>query len=263
MPPLSDCVDSLQHALAGIAALRASQSDGGGAVAGGSKGIFSSFNSSKIVSSSSSSISATTINDSSTSTISSVGAALTRARLTFAASSTNASSGSISPLPMAQDIVTYRALLYDLLINVIPGKKKTVKGRYDKYDTARKDFATNVALPNLDYGKFPSDEDDRLLFMEWHGGNTPKGASMVALNRFADKYHRDPRKGKEVLSLEEQHATFDAASANLDSFVTVEKPIRGAPIRYRFRKSAGNDKWDGFPGAVGLEKRNLTSLPFC
>ena len=93
--------------------------------------------------------------------------------------------------------------------------------------------------------------------MEWHGGNTPKGASMVALNRFADKYHRDPRKGKEVLSLEEQHATFDAASANLDSFVTVEKPIRGAPIRYRFRKSAGNDKWDGFPGAVGLEGKTL------
>ena len=51
-------------------------------------------------------------------------------------------------------------------------------------------------MPNLDYGKFPSDKDDLVLFMEWHGGDTPKGASKAALNSFADKYHRDPRKGK-------------------------------------------------------------------
>ena len=242
-----DCADPLGDALAGIAVLRASQSDGGGMVAGGSRGSSSSSNSSKMGQSSSSSTSST----------SSVGAALSRARLTFAASSTKSSSASISPLPMAQDIVTYRALLYDLLVNVIPGRKKTARGRYDKYDTARKDYASNVALPNLDYGKFPSNEDDRVLFMLWNGGDTPKGASKGALGRFADKYHRDPRKGKEALSLEEQHAIFAAASANLDSFVTVEKPCRGAPIRYRFNQSAGKDKWDGFPGAVGLEGKTL------
>ena len=97
----------------------------------------------------------------STSTSRTVGGALTRARLTTTASS--------SPLPTAHDISTYRSMLFalfDLTINVIPKRKKTAKGRFDKYDTAQRDFISNVASPNLDFGKLPSDEDDRVLFMD-------------------------------------------------------------------------------------------------
>jgi hypothetical protein len=57
--------------------------------------------------------------------------------------------------------------------------------------------------------------------------------------------------------LEEQRATFAAANANLDSFVTVDAPRRGAPIRYRFRRSTGAPNWDGFPGAAGFEGKTL------
>ena len=173
-----------------------------------------------------------------------VGSAFTRARLTTTASS--------SPLPTAHDISTYRSLLFNLTINVIPKRKKTVKGRFDKYDTARRDFISNVALPNLDFGKFPTDEDDRVLFMDWNGGDTPKGSTKVALDAFADKYHRDPRSGKDALSLEEQRAIFAAANANLDNFVAVVSPSRGAPIRYRFQAGEG-----GFPGAGGLAGKTL------
>ena len=38
-----------------------------------------------------------------------------------------------------------------------------------------------TASVNLDFGKFPSDEDDRVLFMDWNGGDTPKGSTKVAL----------------------------------------------------------------------------------
>ena len=186
-----------------------------------------------------------------------VSAALSRARSTFTASSSGSSCSSSPLLPTAQDIVTYRALLFDLLLNEIPKRKKTIKGRFDKYDTARRDCISNVALPNLDYGKFPSDEDDRVLFMKWAGGDKPEGSTKAALGTFVKKYHRDPRSGKEALSLEEQRATFAAANANLDSFVTVDAPRRGAPIRYRFRRSTGAPNWDGFPGAAGFEGKTL------
>ena len=68
----------------------------------------------------------------------------------------------------------------------------------------------------------------------------------MALDAFADKYHCDPRSGKEALSLEERRATFSAAKANLDDYVAVVAPSRGAPIRHRFQAGEG-----GFPGLVG------------
>ena len=79
-------------------------------------------------------------------TRSTVGGALTRARLITTDSS--------SPLPSASDISNYRSLLFNLTINVIPKRKKTVKGRFDKYETARRDFISYVALPNLVFGSF-------------------------------------------------------------------------------------------------------------
>jgi hypothetical protein len=78
-----------------------------------------------------------------------VGGAFTRDRMTTTASS--------SPLPTAHDSSRYRSLLFDLTMNVIPRRKKAVKGRFDKYDTARRDYISNVALLKLDIGKFPSD----------------------------------------------------------------------------------------------------------
>tara|TARA_B110000196_G_scaffold229109_1_gene197741 strand:+ start:313 stop:693 length:381 start_codon:yes stop_codon:yes gene_type:complete len=41
----------------------------------------------------------------------------------------------------------------------------SVSGRYHKHETARNDFILNNALPGLEFGAFPSDHDDKCLFM--------------------------------------------------------------------------------------------------
>ena len=62
----------------------------------------------------------------------------------------------------------------------------------------------------FDFGKFPSDEDDRVLFIDWNGGDTPR-ARLRWPDTFADKYHRDPSIGKEVLtSWKPLWSTFEA-----------------------------------------------------
>jgi len=62
-------------------------------------------------------------------------------------------------------ITAYRGLLVNMFDVIIPARKKTSKGRFDKLDTARRDFIVNVALPRLDNGAFPAEQDDRALFM--------------------------------------------------------------------------------------------------
>jgi len=40
-------------------------------------------------------------------------------------------------------------MLYNLLLLTIPKRKKTAKGRFDKYETARRDYISNCALPRM------------------------------------------------------------------------------------------------------------------
>lgn len=58
---------------------------------------------------------------------------------------------------------SYRGLLVNLFAVVIPARKKAVV--FDKCDAARRYFIISVAPPRIDGGAFPSDEDDRALFM--------------------------------------------------------------------------------------------------
>jgi hypothetical protein len=40
-------------------------------------------------------------------------------------------------------------MLYDLLLMAISRRKKTPRGRFDKYETARRDYISNCALPRM------------------------------------------------------------------------------------------------------------------
>ena len=84
------------------------------------------------------------------------GAALLRARANFqrssstssnSSSSSSSSSSATSVVPTAKDIGKYKSMLYNLLLMVIPRRKKTPRGRFDKYETARRDYISNYALP--------------------------------------------------------------------------------------------------------------------
>jgi len=46
-------------------------------------------------------------------------------------------------------------MLYNLLLLTIPKRKKTAKGRFDKYETARRDYISNYALPRLELEGLP------------------------------------------------------------------------------------------------------------
>ena len=70
------------------------------------------------------------------------GAALLRARANFqlssstssnSTSSTSTSTSAASAVPTAKDIGKYKSMLYDLLLMAIPRRKKTPRGRFDKY----------------------------------------------------------------------------------------------------------------------------------
>ena len=56
-----------------------------------------------------------------------------------------------SVVPTAKDIGKYKSMLYDLLLMAIPRRKKTPRGRFDKYETARRDYISisNCALPRM------------------------------------------------------------------------------------------------------------------
>ena len=83
------------------------------------------------------------------------GAALLRARANFQLSSSTSSNSSTSTsstsaasvVPTAKDIGTYKSMLCNLLLLTIPKRKKTAKGRFDKYETARRDYISNCARP--------------------------------------------------------------------------------------------------------------------
>ena len=65
----------------------------------------------------------------------------------------------------ASFIVTVHALLVALVDTIIPSRYSGRGGRYKSADTARKTYVRAIALAALRYGKFPSADDWRLLFM--------------------------------------------------------------------------------------------------
>jgi hypothetical protein len=69
-----------------------------------------------------------------------------------------------SSIPSADDIRIFRERLLHLVHTVIPGRRKGGRGRSTTVDTARLVFAREVVLPELYFGKFPSDIDTRMLF---------------------------------------------------------------------------------------------------
>ena len=72
----------------------------------------------------------------------------------------------LSKVDLMKEIESYRALLLDLMYNTIPARKRVPgQGRFQKYETAKKDYILNSALPGLEFGAFPSDYDDTCLFM--------------------------------------------------------------------------------------------------
>ena len=64
-------------------------------------------------------------------------------------SSSTTTTSAASAVPTAEDIGTYKSMLYNLLLLTIPKRKKTAKGRFDKYETARRDYISNCALPRM------------------------------------------------------------------------------------------------------------------
>ena len=89
-----------------------------------------------------------------------IDAALLRARANFqrssstssnssSSSSTSSSTSAASVVPTAKDIGKYNSMLYDLLLMAISRRKKTPRGRFDKYETARRNYISNYALPRM------------------------------------------------------------------------------------------------------------------
>ena len=73
-------------------------------------------------------------------------------------------SGTSSSIPSADSIRIFRERVLHLVHTVISGRRKGGRGRSTTVDTARLVFAREVVLPELYFGKFPSDIDTRMLF---------------------------------------------------------------------------------------------------
>ena len=54
-------------------------------------------------------------------------------------------------------------MLINIKSNIIPGRRRTARGRLIKHETARTKYIEQVGLPNLLRGKFPSVDDERAL----------------------------------------------------------------------------------------------------
>ena len=156
-------------------------------------------------------------------------------------------------------IQAYRALLNNLLLLRIPNRKKTNRGRFCRDDTARRDYIVNCALPRLDNGAFPNDEDDRALFMKHPNdeGGAPISASEDAFMKgWSKKAHPDPR-SREQHTSETRQSILTAAAAAPEIFGREENPSRGSATAYRFLPSTKEGSWDGFPGASGFKGMTL------
>lgn len=91
----------------------------------------------------------------------------------------------------ASFIVTVHALLVALVDTIIPSRYSGRGGRYKSADTARKTYVRAIALAALRYGKFPSADDWRLLFM--YPPPQKNSIDGRALSAWAKKIHPDPR----------------------------------------------------------------------
>ena len=159
-------------------------------------------------------------------------------------------------------IQAYRALLNNLLLLRIPNRKKTNRGRFCRDDTARRDYIVNCALPRLDNGAFPNDEDDRALFMKHPNdeGGAPLSASEDAFMKgWSKKAHPDPR-SREQHTSETRQSILTAAAAAPEIFGREENPSRGSATAYRFLPSTKEGSWDGFPGASGFKGMTLSEV---
>ena len=102
----------------------------------------------------------------------------------------------------AQEILDAKARLDGLLLEMSArsANGKAASGRYKKHDTARLSYINTVALPGLRWGKLPPEADWRMLFLP--GDIDITGPDKVAMDKWTDEHHRDPRKElcKEQLS---------------------------------------------------------------